>query len=143
MRLYHTANARPGTIQHQVRRRIRTWIQLAFHHLAVGKRDYGHVLRFHLRLRHAAWFDHHQPARAVHRTGNAPCLNDQPFADQILQTSCLSFSSILFSGSRLLADMDQHFHNVVKVPLPLFGAERVIKLFVDLTVLIHFAAKAP
>jgi hypothetical protein len=42
-----------------------------------------------------------------------------------------------------MADVDQHFHNVAKVPLPLFGAERVIKLFVDLTVLIHFAAKAP
>jgi len=83
VRVDDSADFREGAVKHQMRRRVRTRLQIAFHHLAIGERDDNHVLRFHVGVGDAARFDDNHAALSVHAAGVAPGLDDQTFGYQI------------------------------------------------------------
>src|ERR1035437_3001386 len=101
--------------------RVRSWLEIAVHHLAGLERHDDHVLGLHAVVRHAGRFDNHQPALAVNPTGIAPRFDDQTFRDEI-KISLADLSFKFFEHLNLITQ--NHFNSSATTD---FGGSVVVK----------------
>ena len=83
VRVHDAADLREGAIEHQVRGRVRTGLELALDDLAGLQRHHDLMLRLHAVVGHAGWLDDDEAALAVDPADVAPGLNDQAFRHEI------------------------------------------------------------
>ena len=79
----YTADLRKGGIEHEVRICVRTRLEFFFDDFSICQRDGDHVFGLHAVVRHAAGFDDHDSARAIHAARVAPRFDDQSFTNQV------------------------------------------------------------